>query len=156
MLAGLNMLPSESDRHILRGILHDLLLQKNIPPAGSNLTPAGARWYALATMRENQSDPELSKQIEDYLVSSIYPQLDPDKSLGNLRCPAFLIHGAFDDLISVDESRELHRRIPNSYLMISPFLTHTHPADTPLSWNQKAKAAVETIVFCYHFSKVIR
>jgi pimeloyl-ACP methyl ester carboxylesterase len=156
MLAALNMLPSESDRNFLHSVLDNLLLQKIIPPASPDLTPAGVRWYALATMREDQSDPELSKQIETYLVSSIYPQLDPESSLGNLRCPAFLLHGAYDDLISPDESRELHRRISNSYLLISPFLTHTHPADTPISRRQKAKAAVETIIFCYRFSKAIR
>jgi pimeloyl-ACP methyl ester carboxylesterase len=156
MSAALNMLPSQSDRRILHKVLDDLLLQKDIPPANPDLTPAGTRWYALATMREDQSDPELSKQIETHLVSSIYPQLDPESSLGNLRCPAFLLHGAYDDLISPDESIELHQRIPNSYLLISPFLTHTHPVDARLSWKQKAKSALETILFCYRFSRAIR
>jgi pimeloyl-ACP methyl ester carboxylesterase len=156
MLAALNMLPSESDRQFLHSVLDNLLLQRNIPPASPDLTPAGVRWYALATMREDQSDPEISKQIETYLVSSIYPQLDPESSLGNLRCPAFIMHGAYDDLISPDESRELHQRISNSYLLISPFLTHTHPVDTQLSWKQKANAALKTIIFCYHFSRAIR
>jgi pimeloyl-ACP methyl ester carboxylesterase len=156
MLAALNMLPSENDRRFLHEVLDDLLLQKDTPPAAPDLTPAGMRWYALATMREDQSDTELSRQIEDYLISSIYPQLDPESSLGNLRCPAFLLHGAYDDLISPGESIELHQKIPNSYLLISPFLTHTHPTDMQLSWKQKARAALETLRFCYRFSKVIK
>jgi pimeloyl-ACP methyl ester carboxylesterase len=156
MSAALNMLPSQSDRRILHKVLDDLLLQKDTPPADPDLTPAGTRWHALATMREDQSDPELSKQIETYLVSSIYPQLDPESSLGNLLCPVFLLHGAYDDLIAPDESIELHQRIPNSYLLISPFLTHTHPVDAPLSRKQKVKSALETILFCYRFSRALR
>jgi pimeloyl-ACP methyl ester carboxylesterase len=156
MLPALDMLPSENDRRFLHDALHNLLLQKNISSAGRDLTPAGARWYMLATMREDQSDPELSKQIEQHLVASIYPQLDPEASLRNLRCPVFLMHGAYDDLISPEESRELHQRIPNSYLLISPFLSHTHPVDAPMTWSRKATAALETILFCYRFSRVIR
>jgi len=59
-------------------------------------------------------------------------------------------------LIPPEESMELHRRVSRSYLLISPFLTHTHPTDKPLSLGQKGKAALDTIVFSYHLSKVIR
>ena len=106
--------------------------------------------------RENQTDPELARKIEQHLISTIYPQLDPEESLKSLRCPAFFIHGAHDDLIPPEESRELHRRASRSYLLISPFLTHTHPTDKPLSSGQKIKAALDALTFSYHLSKVIR
>jgi pimeloyl-ACP methyl ester carboxylesterase len=156
MLAALDMLESGSDRTFLRGVLHNLLIQKNVPPAGADLTSDGKRWYALATMKEAQSDPELSQRIEQHLVSHIYPELDPEEALRNLRCPAFFIHGAYDDLIPPEESIELHKRISHSYLLISPFLTHTHPTDKELSLIQKARAALDAVVFSYHLSKVIR
>ena len=156
MLKALDMIESGRDRLFLRGVLDNLLLQKKVPPASADLTPEGARWYALATMRENQSDAELSQKIEQYLVSHIYPQLDPANALRSLRCPAFFIHGAYDDLIPPEESMELHQKVPRSYLLISPFLTHTHPTDRQLSWGQKSKAALDTLLFSYHLSKVIR
>lgn len=155
MLSALDMLQSGSDRMYLHAVLNNLLLQKKVPPA-ANLSPEGDRWYTLATMKENQSDPVLAQRIEQYLVSNIYPRLDPEKALRNLQCPAFFIHGAYDDLIPPEESIELHRRLPNSHLLISPFLTHTHPTDKPLSWGQKARAALDTLAFSYQLSKIIR
>jgi hypothetical protein len=156
MLSALDMIESERDRLFLRSVLENLLLQKTVPPARANLTSEGMRWYALATGRETQSDPGLSREIEQYLVSCIYPQVDPEPALATLRCPVFLIHGAYDDLIPPEESLELHRRIPHSYLLISPFLTHTHPTGKQLSWTQKVAAALDTFVFSYQLSKVIR
>jgi pimeloyl-ACP methyl ester carboxylesterase len=155
MRSALGMIASESDRVFLHKVLDDLLLQKKVSPIPPDLTAEGERWYALATMRENQSDPELSMQIERYLVANIFPQLDPGEALTRLKCPTFLIHGAYDDLIPSEESVELHRRLPHSFLLISPFLTHTHPTDKPSSFSRKAKAALDTIVFCYQFARVI-
>jgi len=59
-------------------------------------------------------------------------------------------------LIPAEESIELHRRVSDSHLLISPFLTHTHPTDKPLSLWQKARAAVDTIGFSYSLSRAIR
>jgi pimeloyl-ACP methyl ester carboxylesterase len=156
MLAAVDMVQSASDRLFLDRALHSLLLQKELPPAPVDLTAEGARWHALATMKENQSDPELSQSIEDYLVAHIYPQLDPENAVKSLQCPAFFIHGAYDDLIPAEESMELHRRVSDSHLLISPFLTHTHPTDKPLSLWQKTRAAVDTLVFSYSLSRAIR
>jgi pimeloyl-ACP methyl ester carboxylesterase len=155
MRSALDMIASVRDRRFLHGVLDNLLLQKKIPPPGSDLTPEGLRWYELAIMREDRPDPELAEKIEEYLVAGIYAQLDPKDDLGSVRCPVFLIHGAYDDLISPGESMELHRRIANSHLLLTPFLTHTHPTDVPLSLKAKAKAAADTLVFCYQFSRVL-
>lgn len=156
MRAALDMLGSETDRIFLRGLIDGLLLQKPVPSPNPNLTPEGIRWYNLAIMQENQTDAELVEEIEQHLTSRIYPQLDPSDAVINLRCPAFLIHGAYDDLISPEESMELHRRISLSYLLVSPFLTHTHPTDRQLTAWQKVRAALDTIVFCYHLSRAIQ
>ncbi len=156
MLAALDMIPSANDQKFLHEVLDDLLLQRKVPAARADLTPEGLRWYRLATMPAGKSDPELSKKIEDYLVAGIYPQLDPAGSLQNLRCPVFLIHGAYDDLIPSIESTELHQRIAESYLLITPFLTHTHATETPLSLKQKCESAINALVFCYHLSGALR
>ena len=107
-------------------------------------------------MRENQTDAELVEKIEQHLTLRIYPRLNPDDAVNHLRCPAFLIHGAYDDLIPPEESMELHRRLPRAYLLISPFLTHTHPTDKQLSLARKARAALDMVVFSYHLSRAIR
>jgi pimeloyl-ACP methyl ester carboxylesterase len=155
MLSALNMVVSPKDRIFLHDVLNNLLLQKKVPPAGPDITAEGLRWYRLATLLGGWADEELARKIEDYLVSRIYPQLDPNDALDRVRCPVFLIHGAYDDLIPPRESMQLHRHIDRSYLLISPFLTHTYPTDTALSPIQKAKAAIETLVFCYQFSRAI-
>ena len=156
MRSALEMVASEKDRLFLRKVLDKLLRQKEALPADPGLTAEGARWYALAVMSENQTDAELVVKIEQYLTLRIYPQLNPDDAVNHLRCPAFLIHGAYDDLIPPEESMELHRRLSHAYLLISPFLTHTHPTDKQLSLGQKARAAMDIIVFSYHLSRAIR
>jgi pimeloyl-ACP methyl ester carboxylesterase len=156
MRAALDMVSAPEDRLFLNLVLDDLLLQKKIPQAGLDLTPEGLRWYKLAIMRAGQSDAELAQKIEEHLVSRKYARLDPEASLARLHCPVFLIHGSYDDLIPASESMELHRRIANSRLLISPFLTHTHPTNARLSLRQKARAILETLVFCYQFSRAVR
>jgi pimeloyl-ACP methyl ester carboxylesterase len=156
MRAALEMITVERDRIFLDSVLNDLLLQKKAPPAPIDLTPEGARWYALATMKENQSDPELSNRIERHLVGRVYPLLNAENAVKTLRCPVFLIHGAYDDLIPPEESIELHQRLARSYLLISPFLTHTHPTDKQLSRGQKIKAAVDALAFSYHLAQIIQ
>jgi pimeloyl-ACP methyl ester carboxylesterase len=153
MLAALDMIADSKERLFLHEVLDSLLLEKNIPPANQGLSKTGARWYALATMPETQSDPELASDIQDHLVSSLFTELDPGKTLKDVRCPLFLIHGAYDDLMPPGESLELHRSIANSFLLISPLLTHTHPNEAPLSVGQKFRTAKETLSFCYQLSR---
>ena len=155
MLSALNMVAESKDRLFLHHVLDSLLLEKKVPPADPGLTAEGARWYALATMPETQSDPELTRRIEDHLISNIYPQIDPEAVLSKISCPVFLIHGAHDDLIPTAESVELHQKIQDSHLLILPFLTHTHPTGVRLSFRQKFEVAVQTLSFCYQFSKVV-
>jgi pimeloyl-ACP methyl ester carboxylesterase len=154
MLAALDMIPESRDRLFIHDLLDSLLLNKKIPKT-PDLTPEGTRWYRLAIMKANETDQELTAEIEKYLIPRVFAQLDPQGALDKIRCPVFLIHGAYDDLIPREESVELHRGIAESHLIILPFLTHTHPAGNPLSFRQKAQAAVEALGFFYQFSKVI-
>ena len=156
MLSALNLVSETRDRSFLHDALIRLLLHGIASPASPGLTSEGLRWYKLATMRAGPSDQDLAREIEDYLVARIHPHLDPKEALDKVRCPVFLIHGAYDDLISPEESSELHRRIPHSYLLVSPFLTHTHPNAVPLSFRKKAEAVMDTLIFCYRFSMAIR
>jgi dienelactone hydrolase len=157
MLAALDMLPSEEERRYLQAVLVDLLLQRQVPAPPAQMSPEAGRWYRLALMREDQEDPELARQIETYLTPILYAQVTPDRAAAEVRCPVFLVHGAQDDLIPPEESRRLHQRIgARSHLLVSPFLTHTHPNDRSLSWREKAKAALDILGFFYSFARVVR
>ncbi len=158
MDAALNMLPAEQDRRFLHKILLDLLLQRPVPQEDPFLTLEGQRWYRLAVMRENHSDDELSREIEDHLTPVYFRQLDPAQAADQIRCPVFLVHGAHDDLIPPEESRDLQLHITGAqcYLLITPFLTHTHPLDKPFSWRQKIAAGAGGIPFFYRFARTVR
>jgi pimeloyl-ACP methyl ester carboxylesterase len=155
MRSALEMVSSPRDRAFLHSVLDNLLLEKKVPPAGPELSDAGKRWYGLATMPANRADSELAQEIERYLIPRLFSQIEPEASLGKIKCPVFLIHGAHDDLIPSTESIELHRQISNSELLIVPFLTHTHPTSAQLNLMQKADASIDTLIFCYKFSRVI-
>jgi pimeloyl-ACP methyl ester carboxylesterase len=154
VLSALDMIAEERERLFLHEVLVNLLRTQKVPPA-DGLSTEGERWYALATMHGDQSDEELSLQIEKHLIGSIYPKLDPRQTLDKIICPVFLIHGAYDKLIPPEESGDLHRRISTSHLLVSPFITHTHPVDAPMEFRQKTKAIFKTLVFCYQLSQVI-
>jgi len=94
--------------------------------------------------------------IERQLTATLYARLDPSDALKQLRCPLFMVHGAYDDLIPVRESLALQERVPGSHLLISPFITHTHPSAEPLSFRQKLSAVREMLVFCYRLSVAIQ
>jgi dienelactone hydrolase len=156
MRAALEMLPSPGDHQFLDQVLNDLLLSKKVPPAGANLTPEGLRWYNLAITHPGQTDEELSASIQEHLKATIYPKLNPQNALSGLRCPLFLIHGAYDDLIPSRESEEFQRRYARTHLLISPFLTHTHPTDKKLTLRQKLAAGWDTLKFCYQLARAIQ
>jgi dienelactone hydrolase len=157
MLAAVDMLPSRDDREFLETALRNLLLQKQVssPPAG--VTDAGLRWYHLATMPEDQADPELAARIGGQITAKLYPHIGTDQLAHELHCPIFLAHGAYDDLIPPEESRALHQETSEvqSYLLISPFLTHTHPWEKPLSWTTKTAAIFDLFLFFYHLAGVV-
>lgn len=155
MRAALDMLPRPEDRRFLDRALHSLLLAQKVPAAPPDLTPEGLRWYELAIIKPGRTDAKLSAAIERHLTASIYAQLDPGTALRNLRSPLFLIHGAYDDLIPPRESMEFRQRFARAHLLISPFLTHTHPTDKPLTLRQKAGSALDTVRFCYQLARVL-
>ncbi len=157
MLAALDMLESERERKFLHETLLLLLLQKPLPPVPKLLSPETRRWYRLATLPEDQSDPELSHAIEMHL-EPLFRQLSPDEAASQVRCPVFLAHGASDDLIPPEESKKLRERIKQarSNLLISPFLTHTHPLDKELSWRQKTPAIWDMLWFFYQLARALR
>jgi dienelactone hydrolase len=158
MIAALDMLHADEDRKFVQEVLLQLLLQRPVPQAPDNLTKEGRRWYRLAVMPENESDPELASEIENYLAPRLYRQLSPDRAAAEVRCPVFLVHGAYDDLIPPTESEELKKRIrgAKSYLLISPFLTHTHPLQRTLSWSEKGSAFLDMFGFFYNLAGVVR
>ncbi len=157
MLAAVDLLPSAGDRQALRQVLLDLLQQKSPRPPENPLSAEGARWQRLALMPENQADPELTERILGRVESLLYPALSTREPAAAIRCPVFLAHGAYDDLIPPEESRSLRKKITHakSYLLISPFLTHTHPWQQPLSWWRKTTATIELFVFFYRIAAAL-
>jgi pimeloyl-ACP methyl ester carboxylesterase len=153
MQSALDMIRSSQERAYLHQVLDSLILQKKIPSSDEELTAEGKRWYQLAVMKSDQTDPKLEEEIEQYLLAHVYRDLNPEPALDKINCPVFLVHGAYDDLIPARESLELHRRLAGSYLLVSPFLTHTHSADAVLSMKEKTRAVFDTLLFCYHFSR---
>ncbi len=158
MNAALGMLPARHDREFLHEVLIDLLLQKKVPAEDSALTPEGKRWYRLAVMRENQTDQGLSQAIDAYLSPILFRQLDPKEAAKEVRCPVFLLHGAYDDLIPPEEGRDLQANVTGApcYLLVSPFLTHTHPLDKSFTIPEKAEAVMGSLAFFYRFASTVR
>jgi pimeloyl-ACP methyl ester carboxylesterase len=156
MRAALDRVKSDRDRIFLHTVLDALLRQNKILPADPNLTAEGKRWYELATMPGNRSDPELAEQIENRLISTVYPSLNPEKALKEIACPVFIIHGASDDLIPAGEGLDLHRKLQSSYLLITPLISHTEPMATPLPFMRKAKALWDMAIFGFHLSGVMK
>ncbi len=156
MLAAIDLLQAETDRMVMQEVLRSLLLQKDVPPPDA-MTSEGRRWHRLATMREDESDPPLADQIESHVAPLVHPGLSTAEPAAKVLCPVFLAHGAFDDLIPPEESRRLKMKILNakSYLLVSPFLTHTHPHEKPLSLVEKARAILDVSVFFYHLAGVL-
>lgn len=157
MRAALDLLPSAQEQQFLSTVLEDLLLQKQVPPPPVTLSPEAGRWYRMATMREDEADPALAQEIEDHLVPRLYGPITPGRAAAEVRCPVFLIHGAHDDLIPPEESFALRDRLKHTknYLLISPFLTHTHPLERPLRWGEKLHGAVDLFTFCYGFARTV-
>lgn len=158
MLAARDLIVAEREREFLQRVLIALLLEKPAPPVPPDLSPQGRRWYGLAVAPQDQSDPELASEIEQYLTPSLLVQLDPRPVMAEIRCPVFLVHGDFDDLIPAEESRHLSQQVVRgkSHLLISPFLTHTHPWNKPLGWLQKTGASLDAFVFLYDLARVLR
>jgi len=154
MLAAVDLLPAADDRQFLQLVLCNLLLQKGGLSPPDTLSEEGRRWYRLALMREDQGDPQLAEQIETHVAAILCPELSTKQPAGEIRCPVFLAHGAYDDLIPPEESRKLREKIvqAKSYLLVSPFITHTHASEKPLSLWTKIGAAFDLLRFFYHLS----
>jgi pimeloyl-ACP methyl ester carboxylesterase len=154
MLAAVDMLEAGEDREFIQVVLRNLLLQKEVPSIPGRVTEEGRRWCRLALMREDQEDPTLARRIEQHVSALLYPGLATQQPAAEIRCPVFLAHGAYDDLVPPEESRRLREKIvqARSYLVISPFLTHTHPMEKSLDWRQQAGAALDLFGFFYALS----
>ncbi len=157
MLAAVDLLIDPAERQFQEMLLTDLLLQKNPPSPPDSISTESLRWYRLATMREDQSDPQLAEQIERHVADNLLPLLATDVPAREIRCPVFLAHGAYDDLIPPEESKILRGKIreAKSYLLITPFVTHTHPSERRLGWAGETKAILSLFTFFYHLAGVL-
>lgn len=157
MLSALDMLEEGRDREELDRALRALLLQGKVQPEPTGLSEQGRRWLSFARMREDETDEALIQSIERH-QATYYSRLSPNTAATKVRCPVFLAHGAYDDLIPPEESRALKDSIRNapSYLLVSPFLTHTHPLEKTFGAGEKIRAAWDMSGFFYRFSQRVR
>jgi dienelactone hydrolase len=158
ILAALDLLEDPGERQFMDSVLRALLLQKPLPTPPEGLSDAAQRWYRLSTMREDESDPELAGVIESHLNARLLQSLSPAQALPVIRARVFLVHGAYDDLIPASESRELYRALGSARasLLVTPFLTHTHPLATSLTTREKLRAAWDVLVFYSRLAAELR
>ena len=103
-----------------------------------------------------EADPDLAGAIEARLVP-YYAEMSPGRAAVMVDCPVFLAHGAFDDLIPADESRRLAARVGGrAHLLVTPFLTHTHPLERQLGRSEKLAAAGSMVSFFYALARAAR
>jgi pimeloyl-ACP methyl ester carboxylesterase len=107
-------------------------------------------------MPEDREDATLAVEIESHLNANLFARLDPRPVLRDVRCPVFIVHGSHDDLIDAVESRDMERALARARVLISPFLTHTHPLDRELGFGETARAAREMLGFFYSFAAAVR
>ncbi|MBI4446833.1 MAG: alpha/beta hydrolase [Acidobacteria bacterium] len=153
MLTAIDLLAQPQDRAIMTHVLRELLLKGKKPSLPSGLSPEAQRWYYLAT-GENSSDPELVTQIHDHLASS-FKLLSPGEHLQHVRCPVYLVHGTTDELIPSGETMELQARLTSAEtrVLLTPFLTHTHPRLWEFKGSRKWLGYLETARFLYAFAQ---
>lgn len=158
MLGALALVPRQEEREYLERALTDLLSLKPAPPAPPDLSPIAQRWLRLALMPEDQSDRELTTAIEEHMAAVLYRGISPEPAAAAIRCPVFLVHGAYDDLIPPEESLRLARRFINApvHVLVTPYLTHTHPAQKETQGRGRIRAMAEITGFFYEFAKVVR
>jgi len=157
MISALDMIEDPNERRFFADALRRLLVEGKAPPAPADLSAAGSRWYRLAVMRETESDPELEHAIQEHL-EPLCRRMSPEGARDRLRSPVFLAHGAFDDLIPPAESRALAARLrPDEvHLLVTPFLTHTHPLEQPLTLGEKARGVRDLVAFLYALGRAAR
>ena len=156
MLGALDLVSDVADREYLAEALRSLLLQQKPPAAAARLGPEARRWLQLACAREDFSDPSLARDIIAHVSALVGDSLSPAAAAASLRCPVFLAHGAYDDQIPPAESLALGAEIAGARVLISPFLTHTHPATEGLTAREKAEAAYEALFFLHALVRASR
>lgn len=55
----------------------------------------------------------------------------PGERIRQIRCPALILGGEHDHLVSVDETIEIYRAIPNAHLGVIPYASHMIHAEQP-------------------------
>lgn len=152
MLAALDRVKNEGDRHTLDEVLRELLSTGRRPARMPDLTKEGQRWYQLAVVEGPPRDLALIRMIQTTL-SGYFLSLSPDHRLPMVKCPVFLAHGLSDELIPSRESLELQTRLTATkpHLLLTPLISHTHPRYSKLSGPEKWSSYFETARFLYAF-----
>jgi pimeloyl-ACP methyl ester carboxylesterase len=153
MLMALDAQPDTPDRQKLERALTDLIVKAKTKLTSSELTPDGARWYALALGESD--DPEIRARINATLEGRVRA-LSAGPDLKAIHCPVFLMHGADDELIPPEETLRLAALLSSAptRVLLTPVISHTYPRLKQLTLWNKAKALAEGAVFLYRFTRV--
>jgi fermentation-respiration switch protein FrsA (DUF1100 family) len=148
MLEALPLLERSAERDYLRRVLTDLLLERRPPGPPEGTSDQARSWYEFALTGAGDT----GEKILEYLTPRLFEKLNPARAARLVRCPVFLVHGAYDDLIPPEQSRKLSQMLSApAHVLVTPFLTHTHPGQLKLSRRDQLYAALDMFTFLYSF-----
>jgi len=151
MLTALDAMRNRRDHDQMERALTDLVVTAKTSVTLSSLTAEGGLWYNMA-LGEQMTDAVLLARISQQLQAS-FRTLSPGEELSAITCPVFLVHGAYDELIPAEETKELERLLTSTrpVTLLTPAISHTHPLLDKLGFWSRWKALAEGGFFLYRF-----
>ncbi len=152
MLATLDYLDNPSDRKFIAETLRLLLTTGKPPKPLEHLTPPARRWFQAAISKDI-IDQQLVRTIQARLAKRL-EFLSPGEELKRIRCPVFLVHGLYDELIPSSETLELQKRLTSAptYVLLTPLISHTHFQSNHLQTGEKWLAYLRSTAFLHAFA----
>ena len=154
MLSTLDYLDNPSDRKSLAETLRHLLATGKPPKPPEHLTPPARRWFQAAISKD-VVDQQLVHTIQARLAKRL-AFLSPREELKRIRCPVFLVHGLYDELIPSGETLELQKRLTSAptYVLLTPLISHTHFQSNHLKTGEKWLAYLRSAAFLHTFARI--
>ena len=154
MLSALDEMEKPGDHARLEQALRDLVVGAKTSVDACTLSPAESIWFNLA-LGEPEENAALLACITDQLRKRFQALSPGDQELSTITCPVFLVHGAYDELIPADETRELENLLTSTdpITLLTPVISHTHPLFDRMSFWNKWIALAQGSFFLYRFVK---
>lgn len=110
------------------------------------------RWFSDRTRAEHPAVVERAKQV--FLANDVAAYAAACRALGaldlrgkveSIRCPTLIVVGEEDYATPVSMAEDLHRRIPNSELVVLPGVRHLSPVEAPETVNAHIERFLQRI-----------